>query len=349
MGKSGRGAATLRDVAEQAGVSVTLVSYIVNSRPVSIPEKTRQRVLRAITELDYVPSAPARGLRNRKTRVIAQVLLHYQPQDMFADPCLAGKTSGLIDCLALHGYYHLTYPVADGEPQTRELVAFAKSHRVDGVVVENALIDDPCIQKIAECGVPFVVFNHGPLPYPRSAVVNMDDEAGIRLSTLHLIERGHRRIGHLKGTPQSLPDRIRILTFEKVLREHGIEVRAEWIRGDGSCSMDDGFKSMGEILDLSDRPTAMVATSDLLAMGALRQIRARGLRVPEDVALIGFDDIPVSSMLTPPLSSISLSYRQLGEIAGRQLMLLIEDPSLSLPPASVPVRLVARASTERTP
>ena len=96
-----------------------------------------------------MPSATARGLRSKQTRVIAQVLLHYEPQDMFADPCLAGRTSGLIDCLALRGFYHLTYPVRNGEKPARDLVEFVKSHRVDGIVVENALIDDPILEQIA--------------------------------------------------------------------------------------------------------------------------------------------------------------------------------------------------------
>ncbi len=347
VGKSERKAVTVKDVAEQAGVSTTLVSYIINARPISIPQETRERVLNAISELDYVPSATARGLRNKKTHVIAQLLLHYEPQDMFADPCLAGKTSGLIDYLALRGYYHLTYPVPDGERHAEDLVAFVKSHRVDGIVVENPLIDDPIIERIAEVRVPLVVYNHAALPFARCAVVNVDDEAGIRLSTTHVIDLGHTRIGHLKGNPKSLADRDRIETFTTVLQERGLTVHPEWIRGDGSCSTEDGFRSMGEILDLPERPTAMTATSDLLAMGALRQIRSRGLRVPEDVALIGFDDIPASSMLTPPLSTIALSYRRLGELAGEQMIRLIEDPSRLLPAVSVPVRLVPRASTVR--
>jgi LacI family transcriptional regulator len=336
---------TLKNVAERAGVSTTLVSYVINEKPVSIPQETRERVLRAIRELEYVPSATARGLRNRKTHLIAQVLLHYKPTDMLADPCLAGKASALVDYLTLQGYYHLTYPVPDGESFERDFIAFVKSHRVDGIVVENSLLDDPSIEPIAASRMPFVVYNNTPFQYPRSAVVNIDDEDGFRLSTMHLISQGHKRIGHLKGSPDSLADLVRMRTFEKVLKENGLEVHPEWIRGDGSCTVEDGIRSMGEILDLPERPTAIAATSDLLAMGALLQIRSRGLRVPEDMAIIGFDDIPAASMLTPPLSTIALSYRRLGELAGEQMMKLIQDPSLRLPPVSVPVRLVPREST----
>jgi LacI family transcriptional regulator len=302
-----RKAITLKDVAKQAGVSTTLVSYIINARPVTIPQETRDRVLRTIDALQYVPSATARGLRNRKTHLIAQILLHYQPKDMLADPCLAGKTSALVDHLTLQGYYHLTYPVPDGESFTRDLVAFLRSRRVDGLIVENSFIDDPALEPIGDSGLPFVVYNNTPIAGARSTVVNMDDEEGMRLSTTHLINQGYMRIGHLKGSPRALCDLVRTETFKKVLREHGLPVHEEWIRGDGSCTMEDGSRSMGEMLDLDERPTAIAATSDLLAMGAYREVRSRGLRVPEDLAIIGFDDKPAVSMLTPPLSTIALS------------------------------------------
>lgn len=340
---------THKDVAKRAGVSTTLVSYIINGRQVSIPQETRERVLRAIEELGYVPSATARGLRSSKTHVIAQVILHYQPSELMESPYFAGKTSALIEALTPQGYYHLTYPVPDGATYIRSFHDFLRSHRVDGLIVEGADTRDDLIELIASARLPFVLFDQPSAPCEGSAVVNMDDARGMRLSTEHLIEMGHSKIGHLKGNAGSWCDSTRLETFKTVLREHDLPVREEWIRGSGSCSMEDGFRSMREILDLDERPTAVAATSDLLALGALRQIRSRGLRIPEDIALIGFDDILTSALLTPPLSTIALSYKRLGELAAEQILKLIANPDLRLDPVTVPVRLVKRASTVAGP
>jgi LacI family transcriptional regulator len=336
--------ATLKDVASLAGVSPTLVSYVINNISMTIPQRTRDRVLQAIAELEYVPSAMGQGLRNRKSHIIAQLVLHYKPI-MVGDPCMAGKTSAFLDYLLPRGYYHLTYPVPDGEKHTRELLMFLKSHRVDGLVVENSLLGDPMLDLISHAGLPFVVYNQPSAPCEGSAVVNMEDEKGIRLSVGHLIAQGHTRIGFLQGETRAWCDLVRLETFKTVLREHGLPIREEWIRGDGSCTMEDGFRATEEILQGAETPTALAATSDLLALGALRQIRSRGLQVPEDIAIIGFDDLPVSSLLTPPLSSISLSYARNGELAAEQLLALIEEPSLPREAVSVSVRLVEREST----
>jgi LacI family transcriptional regulator len=338
-------AATLKEVAQRAGVSTTLVSYIVNGKPISIPQGTRDTVLRAIEELHYVPSAVAQGLRNRKTRSIAHLYLNYVAASTLSDPSTAAITMTLTDSIAPHGYYSLSYPVAGSEAARRDLETFLRSRRVDGLVVNTAHAEDPCIDIIAASRLPFVVLNMAACPHPRSAIVNMDDEAGIRLTVGHLISKGHRRIGHLQGNLLSYCDRTRRLTFESVLREHGITPREDWIRGDGSCTVEDGFRSMGEMLDLPERPTAVAATSDLLAMGAMAQLHAQGLRIPDDVAVTGFDDIVAASFLNPPLTTVSLSYRRIGELAGEQILKLIHDPSLRLDPVSVPVSLVARAST----
>jgi DNA-binding LacI/PurR family transcriptional regulator len=338
---------TLKDIARQAGVSTTLVSYIINDRPVSIPEETRARVLKAIETLEYVPSAAAQGLRNQKSRMIAQLFLHYEPETTLSEPCTAGKTPALVDSLALKGYFHLNYPVPEGEKARHDLVNFLRSHRVDGVVIENTYDEDPYIDLVADTHVPFVVYNQADCGHPGSAVVNMDDAGGMRLTVEHLIRKGHTKIGHLQGNLRTYCDAMRRKAYEEVLREHGLAVREDWIRGDGSCTVEDGFRSTGELLDLDDRPTAIAATSDLLAMGALRQIQSRGLRVPEDVALIGFDDIQAASFLSPPLSTVALSYRRIGELAGEQILKLIEEPSLRFDPITVPVRLIERASTAK--
>jgi DNA-binding LacI/PurR family transcriptional regulator len=339
-------AATLKEVAQRAGVSTTLVSYIVNDKPVSVPRETRETVLRAIEELHYVPSAVARGLRSRKTHSIAHLFLNYQASRTLSDPSTAAITMSLIDSIAPHGYYCLSYPVAEGDAAGLE--SFLRSRRVDGLVVNTAHAEDPFIDVIAASRLPFVILNMASCPHPRSAIVNMDDAEGIRLTVEHLIGRGHRKIGHLQGNLLTYCDRRRREAFEDVLREHDLAPREEWIRGDGSCTVEDGYSSMGEMLDLSESPTAIAATSDLLAMGAMAQVHARGLRVPDDVALTGFDDIPAAPFLNPSLTTVSLSYSRIGELAGEQMLKLINDPSLRLDPVSVSVRLVARESTGGT-
>jgi LacI family transcriptional regulator len=336
---------TIKDVAKLAGVSTTLVSYVVNGRPVSIPEETRRKVLDAVESLHYVPSAAGRGLRNRRSRVIAELFLHYEPSTILADPYTAGTTLSLVDYLAPRGYYYMSYTVPDGQKNQRELVEFLSSGRADGLIVQHTCIDDPYLDLIASSGLPFVAMYQPSCRHESSALVNLDDAGGIRLTVEHLIERGHRRIGHLQGYQRSYGDRLRRETFEEVLREHGLEVHEEWIRGDGSCTVEDGFRSMGEMLDLAERPTAIAATSDLLAIGAVKQLKSRGLRIPEDMAITGFDDILAASLLEPALTTVSLSYRSIGEAEGEQVLRLIESPGERPPIVTIPASLIVRGST----
>jgi len=177
-----------------------------------------------------------------------------------------------------------------------------------------------------------------------SAVVVADDISGVRLVTEHLISKGHERIGHVQGDLRYDSGRRRMETFRAVLQEHGLPVREAWIRGEG-WTRQHGREAMQGILAEPERPTAIVAASDLLALGAMEQIRARGLKIPQDMAIVGFDDIPLAPDLSPPLTTVRLPYGEFGRAAAMSLLALIGDPGTQLTPTVIPTHLMVRAST----
>jgi LacI family transcriptional regulator len=333
----------IKHIAQKAGVSIKTVSRVINNRPDVSPE-TRTRVQEIIDSLGYHPNAIAQGLRAHQTFTIAFVILHYQPRALLSENHLAGIVSGIVDSLSEQGYYLLTYPVPDSEDALRGLRALLNSGRVDGVIVQQAYPDDPLIEIIAAANLPTGYIGLDRIPHALSFNVTADFGAGTRLALEHLVAKGHTRIGHLQGDCHFTPFQDRVNAFRGFLKEHDLPVHEEWIIGDG-WSRQHGFDAMGALLALPERPTAIVAATDTIAIGAMDQIHQQGLRIPQDFAIVGFDDIPLSADLVVPLTTVRTSFYRFGHLAASNLIGLIKDTDVEPGQFLVPHRLVERAST----
>ncbi len=323
---------TSRDVAREAGVSQNTVSLVVRDSPRVRPE-TKAAVRAVMARLGYHPNAVAAALRTRTT----PVLLFVARRDLVHDHVAAGLLAGVVEGADSRAFSVLVVAADRGAPE-RAADAF-RARWASGAVVWATGADDPVVAGLSAAGCPTVCLLGGGRPGAEAAVVRADDEGGGRAAVQHLVARGHRRLGLVALTTQGdglAPARAR-----------GARAAAE---AAGACllverapgwTVEAGLDAARRLLGRTPRPTAVFAISDRLAFGVLRAAAEAGLRVPEDLAVCGFDDAEWSRYSTPPLTTVDFPLRALGRIAAERLL----DPGGAGPLAPVPTRLVVRAST----
>jgi LacI family transcriptional regulator len=297
---------TQADVARAAGVSQTTVSYIFNDTPaIRIPEATRHRIQAVIAELGYVPDRAARSLRTGRTHTLACII----PD--ITNPFYPAVLRGIQDVADGKDYDVLTYNT-DGDPE-KEARCLRSVQRggVDGVIA--VLFHQTAVQlrELLERGI-VVVRLESERKEPDSWPIDnlyVDSVAAARAVVTHLIGCGHRRIGVIGGRKGPRP--ARVLGYLQALTEHGIEPEDQLMR-EGDLQEDGARLAMHALLSLAPPPTAVFAVNDLMAISALVAVRDAGLRVPEDIAVAGFDDIPVAQVISPSLTTIAQHPEQLG-------------------------------------
>jgi len=324
-------------VAARAGVSRTTVSLVLNDRGESIPDATRQRVLDAARDLDYHPHHSARVLAGGRSHTLALVLRQTAEQ-VAGDALLAETLRGLAGAARSAHYRVLVEPLTPGESTYGDLV---RSRRADGAVVSGPLFDDPELSDLVDDGFPIVI--QGSLPGTRAPSVDIDNVASARTAVEHLIGLGHRRIACITNAPMTYTAAAdRVAGYRAALAAAGLhDDRALFEEGGYDASS--GHRAMAAIL-ARGVPEAVFVASDVVALGAIGALREAGLRVPEDVSVVGFDDIPLAAYFDPPLTTIHLPANELGLAAGRALLDLIagrDVPQRSL----LATEMVIRAST----
>ncbi len=337
---------TLRDVARRANVSTAVVSYVINDGPRPTSPKVRERVLKAIEELGYHPNAFARGLRKQRSQTIGFISYDFNPLDTFTSHYLASILTAMTAELKRQGYYLLMYPMLIGE-DLAPLNRLLRSGRLDGVVVrlvQNPPATDQLLDLVAKTHVPAVCIERPGDPRFALRSVTYDDVAGARAATSYLIARGHVRIAHLQGDPRYATAQARLEGYQQALIEAGISFDPALVR---RCdwNMSAATEATRELMRLDTPPTAIFAASDDMALGALEALRSEGYRVPADVSVIGFDDIPLASEIRPPLTTVRIP---LADIGRRAIELLLgqgqpEAGQASMPEV-LPVELVHRGT-----
>jgi LacI family transcriptional regulator, galactose operon repressor len=320
-----------------AGVSRTTVSLVLNERGDSIPEGTRRRVFDAARDLGYHPHHSARGLAGGHSQTLALVLRQTAEQ-VAGDALLAETLRGVAAAARSAHFRVLVEPLSPGESAYGELV---RSGRADGAVVSGPLFDDPELADLVSDGFPIVIQGHQPgLEAPS---VDVDNFASARVAVDHLIQLGHRRIACITNAPliyTAASDRL--AGYQAALAEAGLAADDELV-AEGAFDAASGHRAMAAILART-RFEAVFIASDVVALGALAALRDAGLRVPDDVSVIGFDDIPLALFFDPPLTTVHLPARELGVAAGTALLERVAGrpvPDRTL----LPTELIVRAST----
>lgn len=334
--------ATARAVAELAGVSRTTVSFVLNNLDgMRISEETRQRVLAAARRLDYHPDATARRMAAGQTHVIGFVL-RQDPEQAFADHFLPQVLSGLGQAAAAQGY-HVLFQTLPPKNKTNAYIHLIRERHVDGIVLSGPRFDDEAILALQAAGGPIVIM--GQLPSVDIPFVDVDNVGGARLATEHLIRIGYRRIALITNAPLDYTaSSDRLLGYRHALEAAGLPYDQSLVRF-GQFTPQSGAAAMDELLDLAPRPAAVFVASDTVALGALQTLRRRGLSVPADIGLVGFDDIPLAEYVDPPLTTIRLPAHGLGWGAAEMLVRLIAgDEPIRNPQVLLETELVIRES-----
>jgi LacI family transcriptional regulator len=306
---------TQADVARLAGVSQSVVSFVLNDNPVvAISAKTRERVREAIDALGYVPDGTARSLRTRKTLTIAGII----PD--ITNPYHPAFERGIQDVAEHHGYDLVTYNTDGMAEKERKCLSWARRGRVDGVIITpfHLTVDD--LRTLLDLGIPVIVHgqmrhHRGPCPFDR---VFIDNVTAATTAVTYLLDRGHARIGMIAGAEGTPPRELRLQGYRRALGARGVPVDGALIRA-GDFAEEGGYRAMRELLTLRHRPTAVFADSDLAAIGAMIAVGDSGLRVPDDVAVVGFDDIQAARLVTPRLTTIASFPERVGRRAAELL------------------------------
>lgn len=333
---------TIRDVANEASVSIATVSYVLNNtRPVR--EDTRVRVLAAAQRLGYHPNITARNLQASRTHLLA---CPWRPvaNDQF-NPILDHFLQAICEAAAVYGYRALAFPAAS---DAEELVTYndlLRVRQVDGLVLSNTNFDDPRIRYLIETGLPFVAFGRSN-PEWEFPWVDVDGAVGMRLATAHLLAQGHRRIACLIWPNGSLSGHYRQQGYLTTMAEAGLTVPVEWMPPTANTH-DHAYANTRSLLDLPGerRPSAILAMTDLMAVGVINAAADAGLTVGRDLAVIGFDDAPIARYLRPPLTSLAQPIHEIGRRIVSMLVQLIQGEQPQPCPVLLPPTLVIRESS----
>lgn len=337
---------TLRDVAERAGVSTAVVSYAINNGPRPISEEARARVAQAIAELGYHPNAFAQAMSSQRTRTIGFIIQDTSPRGIFGAPYVADLLGGVAAQLKANRYYLLVHPleIEESLSQVEELV---KSRRLDGVIirlVQDAPQTDPLLQTIADAHLPCVCIERPGAPRFGFDAITYGDQQAAYAATRLLIEQGHRQIAHIQGDLRAAAAHDRREGYRQALMEANLQIDDAMIVGN-SWALSQGMVAMERILEQEQVPTAVFAANDYLAIGAITILRRRGLRVPDDIAVVGYDDVPVAAEGDPALTTVHVPLREIGERAvARILEALANERVQKGIQEVVPAQLVRRAS-----
>ena len=328
----------IAEIARRASVSTATVSRTLNqSGPVKAA--TARKVWRAVTELNYVPNSHARTLVSGRSRMIG-VLVSDITNPFFPELLRSFETG------AAEKQYDLLVTSTDYETsRMNTCLRRMLERKVDGVAIMTSEMDLGLIKELSRRGVPMVFMDVGQVG-PKMSHVAIDYGNGVRQAVDHLADLGHRRIAFISGPLQLHSARTRLQAFREAMRARGLDPEKKLIR-EGTHTAEGGRDAMTALLRPSHRPTAVISSNDWTAIGALNAVAAAGLRVPQDISLVGFDDIPLASYTNPPLTTVRMSASDVGTVAFRALFGLISGERIEGDVYQIPTQLVARGSSAK--
>ncbi len=315
---------TLKDIAREVGVSVTTVSRGLAGYS-DVSPATRDRIKQAATDLGYFPNITAQRLRKQRTDTLGFIMPTFGPR--FSDPFFSEFIAGIGTEAGEYEYDLLVSTHAPGSSD--EIKAYRRAARggwVDGLIVVRTRENDARLQLLCENEFPFVAFGRtdDALDFP---FVDEDSEAGMEMLVQHFIDLGHRRIGFIAPPEGLMFGRYRLHGYYQTMAKNDLEILPQWVV-EGDMTQHGGADVVQKLLDLQPRPTAIICSNDLMAIGAANRIQQSGLVVGQDIALGGFDDIPLSAFVNPPLTTL---HQPIYEIGRRTCAMLINILNGSAP------------------
>jgi DNA-binding LacI/PurR family transcriptional regulator len=330
---------TIKEVAARSGVSVATVSNVLQNKSHLYSRKTAERVWRAVHELGYRPSSVARSLIRQRTDTIGVIL--EERQELVLDPYVMGVLEGLLEYSVPRSYpIKIVSMMYQQSPDS--FLAHVDDGSVDGVVLVAPRTYSAALQWAKRAAIPAVVVGSTPPDTPLPCV-DVNDTAATYQAVRWLIQLGHQHIGHIAGPQTQWSAKRRLEAYHQAMQDACIEVKPEWV-AEGNYTPPSGKKAMESLLQVSPRLTAVVCGNDWMAVGAMEAIYQKGLRIPEDISVFGFDDIDTAQWVTPPLTTMRQPTQQIGAKAAELLIEQIETGKRECEVVLFPAELVVRHS-----
>ncbi len=332
---------TIKDLARDAGVSPATVSYVINNGPRAVHPTTRERVLESIRRLDYHPSAVARGLSNKRMNTLGIITLYWDVPEV--NLYFAGVLNGILAVAQRRQQSINLFPEYTWAEAVRNLATHCDG-RCDGILLFAPPTDIPLVSILGKKNLPFVlVSDHS--EEPEVSGVDIDNAGAACALVTYLVEQGHQRIAILGGDANMTSAQQRRQGYRQALEAADIGYDAA-LDLPGTYNSASGYRSTMALLERSAeaQPTALFCSNDDIAFGALRALQERGRRVPQEMSVVGFDDLPPASMTQPPLTTVRQPLRELGERAAEMLLAQIAGVAPSGQKEVLPTELIVRAS-----
>lgn len=329
---------TIEDIANIANVSKATISYVINEKP-GVSKEVRQKVKKIIEEYNYVPNSAARGLAGEKTHFIGLVIPDIS--DIFYANIIRGveKTSNKL------GFFlNLLTTHAQAEREQQVIKLFNKS-MVDGLIVMAYYLKDKYIDILTESGIPFVFIDYPPKNEEIYSVL-VDNESGAFEATEYLISLGHKKIAFLEGSKVAWDSKARFEGYLKALKAHSLEFNPNLVEN-GNFTKEEGYLATKSLLAKKEKFTAIFSANDQMAIGAIRALKEAGLKVPDDISIFGFDNIEASSIIEPPLTTVSQPIYEMGKKSVEVLVKLINKEEVKEKKIMLKTKLIERHSCRK--
>ncbi|WP_031314288.1 LacI family DNA-binding transcriptional regulator [Caldanaerobacter subterraneus] len=330
---------TIKDVAKRANVAPSTVSRVIADSP-RISKETKERVWKAMEELGYYPNAIARSLASKVTNTLG-LIMPRSTEEAFSNPFFPEVMRG-ISVVAHREKYDLLLSTSGNKEEEKEaVIRMVKGKRVDGIILLSSRTTDELIPWLRDEKFPFVVIGK-PLDARGVYWVDNDNIGASKLATTYLIKHGHREIAFISGSLEYVVSLDRLDGYKLALEENGLTFKRELVEQE-EFSEDGGYRAMMKILERA-KPTGVVVTDDVMAFGVIRAAIDKGFRVPEDISIVGFNNIPLSAFANPPLTTIDISTFELGIKSAELLIARLKQKEIESDHIIVPVKLIERKS-----
>jgi len=326
---------TIKDIAREADVSVTTVSRVLNKKP-DVGDDTRAKILKLIDEMNYNPNSVARGLVMQKTHTIGLII----PD--ISNPFFPQVARAIEDKAQKLGYSVIFFNTDNHLEREKKAVELFKSKQVDGLIVSLSLGNEEILKELKASNYPVVQIDRSVLndSYP---LVSIDNKNSSYQMVEYMLKKGYRKIAHISGDLNTTTARERLEGYKKAISDYGIEINEDYII-EGDYTQHSGFEAVKKLLKLKDSPTAVFAANDLSAAGVYKALFAADLKIPEDMAVAGHDDIGIASLLRPELTTMRQPKYSLGERAVSVLLKMINNSGTECEDQILKTNLIIRES-----
>lgn len=334
---------TIYEIAKKAGVSPTTVSKVINNYP-DVSEKTRSKIKKILDDENFYPNSQAQTLITKKTWTLG--IVYYENLGFGLNhPFFAGVIESFKRQADKYGY-SLLFGSINNRLRNNTFLEYFKHKNVDGIAIICTADNDEEISEMIESDFPIVLVDKHS---NKTAAVGSNHFEGSRIAVNYLYELGHTRIAHIPGSDDenNWPSTERKLGYKKAMKDLGLKINKRYIASSGNYDVKGGYNSMKELLSLKTRPTAVFVASDKMAIGAIDAIKDAGLKVPEDISIIGFDDIELAKYVTPKLTTVKQDGELIGKTAIDLLIKEIDSKTKINENVIVPVELIERESCKR--